>query len=100
MIRPNTENKAVNWLIEKANECSDGTLILTHLTITEKMYNEITEYARSLDTELKEIQPQLFNWVESGWWFDFHPVSHKRRKSRARFENGRVETYFECGVYS
>ena len=100
MNRPTTGNKAVNWIIEKANECSDGTFILTRLTITEKMYNEIAEYTRNLDTEMKEIQPRLFNWVENGWWFDFHPVTHKRRNSRARFENGRVEIYLECGIYN
>lgn len=100
MNRPNTGNKAVNWLIEKANECSDGTLVLTKITVPEKMYTDIAEYVRNLDTELKEIQPRLFNWVENSWWFDFHPVSHKRRSSRARFENNRVEVYFECGIYS
>lgn len=95
-----TNSNAVNWLIEKATECSDGIRVFSRKTIPTSMIVQIRQHVENLTTDQKIIEPGLLNWIEDGWWFSLSFPRQKRRNSRARFENGRTEIHFECGEFS
>lgn len=97
----NSNNQAVNWLIEKGNTLESGEVSFKAV-IPVKMYNDIADYVRTLPETDRHIvlKDGFYNWKEDRFWFSIE-INHetgKINKSAAYYDKNRVLVSFNCGL--
>ena len=95
-----SQNKAVNWMIEKGSENSDGDIVFSGC-IPSDMLKKIDRFVRSLPEDCTHIvndrREQMFNWKEDKFWFGID-ISRGRRGEKSFYNGDYKKVVFQCGV--